>query len=78
MANIRITAHTPRGAFTGTLSSDNKLPLKHVTEVRDQLQSNNLNRLVLYGVAESGQVLEISLRSEILKESVLCFETLQD
>jgi hypothetical protein len=78
MANIKITAHTPRGTFVGNFSSEAIASEERAMEVRDVLQGAPLSWLVLHGQTDGGEPLEISFRGEVLSQSVLCFQLIND
>ena len=75
MANLRATAHTPVGSYTGKLNGAPS-SREDLEEARDAIQKqlNTLGYLVLYSTDDKADVVEVTLPGELVKNSVFIFK----
>ncbi len=74
MFELHIQAHTPRGIFQGQVTREPVEDREALERICNQMQSNDLTKVVLHDLTAWGTWREITLREDVLKESVLTYE----
>lgn len=71
--NLHIAAHTERGVFEGNVNGEPSASVQDLETIRDRMQEQVLNYMVLSSQGPDGSRVETLLPAAVLETAVLVF-----